>query len=338
MPTCPLLLGVLVVAQLYHVTPRPEEHFRVPLGPGAPSVFLRHLPPNTSAGARVNGPVLILHGSTLPSSLSAAARIDGVSWMDDLASRGFDVWALDFLGFGGSDRYAEMSQDPSSHAPLGRARDAIAQVDAAVSFILQRTKRDRVALIAHSWGTIPAAMYSARAPHTIEKLVLFGPVVTRSGVRDSTPIQAWSVITPEARLTGLLALPPKGTARVLSDDYAGFFRGTYLASDPQSSSRNPPAIALPGGPDADLRDAWSGVELYDPAQIVAPVLIVRGEWDEITTDADARRLFEALHNTVRRDVKLSGGTHVMQLEHARRELYAEVGAFLLEPMVARATQ
>src|SRR5207248_16653 len=114
-----------------------------------------------------------------------------------------------------------------SHAPLGRARDAIAQVDAAVFFILQRTKRERVALIAHSWGTIPAAMYSARAPDKVTKLVLFGPVVTRSGVRDSTPIQAWSVITPEARLTGLVGLPPKGTARVLSDDYEGFFRRTY---------------------------------------------------------------------------------------------------------------
>jgi pimeloyl-ACP methyl ester carboxylesterase len=334
----PLIHAILVVAQLSQATPQPEEQFRVPLGPGAPRVFLRHLLPNKSRAVPVYGPVLILHGSTLPSSLSAAARIDGVSWMDDLARRGFDVWALDFLGFGGSDRYPEMSQDPSSHAPLGRARDAIAQVDAAVTFVLQRTKRDHLALLAHSWGTIPAALYSARAPEKIAKLVLFGPVVTRSGVRDSTPIPAWSAITPEARLAGLFGLPPKGAPRVLAPDYAGFFRVAYLASDAQSYSRNPPAIALPSGPDADLRDAWSGVELYDASRIVAPVLIVRGEWDEITTDADARRLFDALHNTIRRDVKISGGTHVMQLERSRRELYTVVAAFLSENFPARASQ
>lgn len=328
MPGFPLLHAILVMAQLSHAAPPTEEQFRVPLGPGAPRIFLRHLVPSHSGVGQINGPVLILHGSTLPSSLSAAARIDGVSWMDDLAGRGFDVWALDFLGFGGSDRYPEMRQDPSAHAPLGRARDAITQVEVAVGFVLQRTKRDRLILIAHSWGTVPGALYSTRAQDKVSKLVLFGPVVTRNGVRDTTSIPAWSVITPEARLAGLLDLPPKGVSHVLAPDYADFFREVYLASDPQSQSRTPPAIALPSGPDADLRDAWSGVDLYDASRIVAPVLIVRGEWDEITTDADARRLFDALHNTTRRDVKISGGTHVMQLERSRREFYAVVAAFL----------
>jgi pimeloyl-ACP methyl ester carboxylesterase len=320
---------IALAAQLAANVPPSEEQFRVPVKPGGGSVLLRHLAP-AQGKTSLHPPVLILHGSTLPSALSAAARIDGISWMEDLANRGFDVWALDFLGFGGSDRYPEMTQSPTAHEPLGRATDAVGQVDAAASFILHRTKRERVALIAHSWGTIPGAMYSVAAPERVAKLVLFGPVVTRSGPRDTTHMPAWSSITPEDRLAGLAALAPSGAPRVLEQDYSRSFAASYLASDPTSSSRRPPTIALPKGPDADLRDAWSGTELYDASRIVAPVLIVRGEWDEITTDADARRLFDALRNTLRRDVKLSGGTHVMQLERSRRQLYAVVASFLSE--------
>jgi pimeloyl-ACP methyl ester carboxylesterase len=43
-----------------------------------------------------------------------------------LCGAGFDVWTLDFLGFGGSDRYPEMEADADAHAPLGLAADAVA--------------------------------------------------------------------------------------------------------------------------------------------------------------------------------------------------------------------
>jgi hypothetical protein len=33
---------------------------------------------------------------------------------------------------------------------------------------------------------------------------------------------------------------------------------------------------------------------YDPGLIRAPVAIIRGEWDSLATDADARWLFDAL--------------------------------------------
>jgi pimeloyl-ACP methyl ester carboxylesterase len=88
-----------------------------------------------TASAR-RGVVLYLHGATFPSALSVAYRFDGVSWRDALCSAGFDVWALDFLGFGGSDRYPEMEADANANAPLGLAADVVGQVEAAAQFIL----------------------------------------------------------------------------------------------------------------------------------------------------------------------------------------------------------
>src|SRR4051812_1272757 len=47
-------------------------------------------------------PVLILHGATFPSGNAAAWKIGGRSWMDEIADAGYDVYALDFLGYGAS--------------------------------------------------------------------------------------------------------------------------------------------------------------------------------------------------------------------------------------------
>ncbi len=61
----------------------------------------------------------------------------------------------------------------------------------------------------------------------------------------------------------------------------------------------------------------------------APVAIIRGEWDSLCTDADARWLFDSLKQSPRRrDVKISRATHLMHLEENRYALYREVETFL----------
>ena len=73
------------------------------------SLFLRYLPPADTSATRI---VLYVHGATFPSALSIAHRFDGRSWRDALCEAGFHVWGLDFLGFGESDRYPQMSEAP----------------------------------------------------------------------------------------------------------------------------------------------------------------------------------------------------------------------------------
>src|SRR2546430_17448315 len=116
------MLGIMlaVLTQGAMSPPPHEQQFRVWIEPVHLQVFLRHLPPTRSGPGTGKRPVLIIHGSTLPSGTSAAFRINGVSWMDDLAARGFDVWALDFLGYGSSDRYSEMNEPRSEERRVGK--------------------------------------------------------------------------------------------------------------------------------------------------------------------------------------------------------------------------
>src|ERR1051326_192178 len=139
-----------------------EEQFRIPVTSSGLKVFARHLAPANRQPVKEGRVVLILHGGTLPSGASAAFHFDGHSWMDDLSEHGFDVWAMDYLGYGGSDRYPEMSAPPTANPPLGRAVQVSSQVTAVVEFICQRQNVSRVSIVSHSWGTLVAGVFATQ--------------------------------------------------------------------------------------------------------------------------------------------------------------------------------
>lgn len=103
----------------------------------------------------------------------------------------------------------------------------------------------------------------------------------------------------------------------------------YLDSDPESRARNPAGVKTPLGPFSEIIKAWHGQLAYDPSQIRAPVAIIRGEWDGLMLDEDARWLFNAFtHSPLKRDIKIGRGTHVMHLEAMRLALWRESSGFL----------
>src|SRR5579872_3940872 len=125
----------MIPAQNLEKLDRREVHFRIPGPVSNLYLFLRHLGPVRPAGR--TKPVLYVHGMSFPSALSIAHRFDGRSWRDELCDAGFDVWGLDFYGFGCADRYFEMEQPPELNPALGRVEDASHQIEHAVRFICQ---------------------------------------------------------------------------------------------------------------------------------------------------------------------------------------------------------
>lgn len=79
----------------------------------------------------------------------------------------------------------------------------------------------------------------------------------------------------------------------------------------------------------DRHQAWHGQLAYDPARVKAPVAIIRGAWDGLIPDHDARWLFDAFTQApVKRDIKIGRGTHLMHLESMRLALWRESIGFL----------
>jgi pimeloyl-ACP methyl ester carboxylesterase len=294
------------------------QTFRLPATDDRPSLFIRRQP---AAG----GPVLYVHGATFPSALSVGFDFGTGSWLDDWTARGFDGWAFDFAGFGGSGRYAAMSEPADRHPPLGRAPEAARQVSDVVALIRRETGRP-VSLVAHSWGGAPAALATIARPEAIDRLVLFAPIAGRTNGNPSA-LPAWSDVTNDAQYARFVEDVPNGHAPVLE----GFERWApaYLASDPDAAERTPPAVRVPNGPRADNIDSWAGRMPWDPARLTRPIAIVRGAWDSLCRDADAATILDAATAAPsRHDARLEAGTHLMHLETGRHRLYDAVGRAL----------
>lgn len=292
--------------------------------PGEADLLIRHAPgPGPS--------VIYVYGATFPSALSIAYRFGGYSWLDDLQARGFDVWGFDFAGYGGSDRPAAFAREAERGEPIGRASDAAGQLARVVAHVRLASGRQRVSLVAHSWGTIVAGLFASRHPDEVERLVLFGPICRRDGLcSEPANIGAWRLVSIAAQLARFVEDVPKGHPTVLIEPELRRWGPAYLASDPEAAFRMPePAVKVPSGPSADIAAAWAGRLGYEPAAITAPVLIVRGAWDSLTTDADASWLRERLGSSETRDVVIPQGTHLMHLEHAREGLFEATAAFLM---------
>jgi pimeloyl-ACP methyl ester carboxylesterase len=307
-----------------------EQHFRIPGPRDGLSLFLRFLPAARTT-FEPRRAVLYVHGATFPSGLSIANSLDGQSWRDALCEAGFDVWGIDLYGFGHSDRYPEMSQPPTDHAPLCTAADAAGQLEAAVRFILAHQSLTQLSLITHSWGSMPAGHFAGEHPAMVDRLVLFAPIAWRTPRRYETPpaFPAWRTVSLDDQWTRFIEDVPPHETPVLSRVHFDEWGRRYLDSDPDSRSRDPASVKTPLGPFSEIIKAWHGQLAYDPALVRAPVAIIRGEWDGLMLDDDARWLFNAFRQSPgKRDIKIARGTHVMHLEAMRLALWQESIGFL----------
>jgi pimeloyl-ACP methyl ester carboxylesterase len=305
-----------------------EEHFCVASPHRGLSLFLRYLPPRREAPP-LSRTIVYVHGGTFPSALSIAHRFDGRSWRDELGAAGFHVWGLDFHGFGESDPYPEMTAPGDAHPPLGRAAECSRQLEHAVRFICEQQRVPRVSMIAHSWGTIVAGELVGRRPELVHRLVFFGPIARRAPRGERRRLPGWRLISVTDQWERFTADVPPGAPPVLSRRRFEEWGEPYLDTDPASRTRTPAAVKTPSGAFQDIYDAWAGELAYDPGRIEAPVAIIRGEWDGMCPDTDARWLFDALSaSPLRRDIKIGRATHLLHLEENRFALYREAEVFL----------
>jgi pimeloyl-ACP methyl ester carboxylesterase len=232
-----------------------------------------------------------------------------------------------------------MEQPAETISPLGRAEDASRQLEHAVRFICTHHGVDRISLIAHSWGSIVCGRFAGRCAELVDRLVLFGPIAWRHRTEEPAHLAGWRLISLDDQWNRFTETVPPGEPPVLLRRHFDEWGQRYLDIDPESRARSPAAVKVPSGAFQDIFDAWAGDLAYDPSLVRAPAAIIRGEWDAYCTDQDARWLFDAFSSSpIKRDIKISRGTHLMHLEASRFALYRESIAFLLGGDEAPASQ
>ncbi|MEO9965799.1 MAG: alpha/beta hydrolase [Reichenbachiella sp.] len=329
---CLLVIHSICTSQPINTDLKDFRFKRLNIESRIPDLYLSllHLPAGLKKKNQL--PVLFVHGASFPSALAFGFQMDNSSWMDDLSNQGYEVYALDHLGYGESDRYSEMLINENSGDPLGTGKEVAFDIEQAVEYILERTGQKKLCLIGHSWGATVSGYYASQHPDQIEKLVLFAPLVEREGpVSWSKPDYGYIELTPEKRVEQFLTQLPKGHDSVLEDEVMEYWGQTWLASDSSSIVENREYVRYPAGWKKDLYDCWNGDCFFVPGRVLAPTLVIRGEWDTSFSWDDGRRLFENLDEAaLKKYVVIEKSTHVIHLEKPRKQLYNEVQLFLSE--------
>src|SRR5215210_4667529 len=125
-------------------------------------IFVRNKRPANMTSFRPERTVVYVHGATYPSSTAFVLKLDGLSWMEYIAARGYDVYLLDLRGYGKSTRPKEMEEDPKANPPIVRGDTAVRDIGSVVDFVLKRRNIPRLSLIGHSWGTTLMATYTTQ--------------------------------------------------------------------------------------------------------------------------------------------------------------------------------
>ncbi|MFL1462715.1 alpha/beta hydrolase [Roseococcus sp. DSY-14] len=299
-------------------------------------LFLRNKRPEGMAAFTPGRTVLMVHGATYPAHTAFDLPLGGLSWMDYIAGRGFDVWSLDLRGYGRSTRPPEMAQPPEANPPLVRGETAVTDIAAASEFIRNRRGIGRCVHFGYSWGTALMGRYAAGNAAAVERLVLYAPVWLRTTASLADPggdLGAYRWVTQEqARARRGAGVPEAARATLVPAGWFEHWAGVTWATDPEGLRRNPQALRAPNGSVADGREFWAaGRPFYEPQRITAPTLLVLGEWDQDTPPAMAQALFPLLSASPgKRLVLLGEGTHGMWMERNRGALFQAVQVFLEE--------
>jgi pimeloyl-ACP methyl ester carboxylesterase len=339
-----LLTAVIAAAFATHVgapqalaqTPKVVmEEMMVPSEPGI-EIYVRNKRPADMTAFRPERTLLFVHGATYPAHTSFDLKLDGVSWMDYIAARGYDVYLLDIRGYGKSTRPREMDDKPDANAPVVRGVTAVKDISAVVDFILKRRSIPRLNLLGWSWGTTLMATYTTENPGKVERLVLYAPAwirTTPSLSRPAGPLGAYRAVAREqAKSRWLTGVPEDKKAALIPAGWFESWADATFATDPVGAKMTPPALRAPNGVQQDGDEFFSaGKPYYDPAKITVPTLLVHAEWDRDTPAYMAQTLFPLLVNAPgKRYVQLPEGTHTIMMEKNRLMLFEAVQAFLDE--------
>lgn len=302
--------------------------------------------------AGFRGVLLMLHGGYWPCTPAFDLAHEDYSWMAALARRGWDVYAMDMLGYGRSSRPlmddprnlpAEQQELLSPHvlaapaAPtypfdLVTSDSEADDIDRVVDFIRARRGVDRVCLIGWSGGGCRSGTYIARHPEKIARLVVYASSnYQRDGSRK--PAQVPKPGTPMTLQTYEDFITKRWDPAISRADQVapGLKEVAWqasLASDPLGATWG--LAGGKGGLRGPSRTYW-GWNRDGAAQVTLPTLVMVGDGDRLLPSN--RELYADLGASPKAFVEFACGSHFAQWEKQRHLLHRLSAAWLEETTV-----
>lgn len=262
-------------------------------------------------------PVLFLvHGSSVSALPSFDLTVPGAgeySLMNVFARLGYDVWTMDFDGYGKSSTGPGNSDIASG----------VADLMAAMPVVERETGQKRFHFMGESSGAIRAGAFAIAAPDRVDRLVL--EAFTYTG-KDSPTLAKRGEQVEFYRTHNRR---PRGREMITSI----FNRDKPGTSDTRvavamANAEMPHGDSVPTGTYLDM---VANLPLVDPTKLRSPVLVVRGEYDGIATDADLLDFFAKVPVQDKQYAIIPGAAHSIGMSYARAGLWHVMEAFLTMP-------
>jgi pimeloyl-ACP methyl ester carboxylesterase len=262
-------------------------------------------------------PVLFLvHGSSLSSRSTFDLTVPGAgeySMMNVFARLGYDVWTMDFEGYGRSTQ-----TDGNSDIKSG-----VEDLKAAMEVVSRETGQHTASFMGESSGALRAAAFAEMRPENIDRLVLVALTYTGKG---SPTLAKRAEQTEYFRTHNRRKRDREMIESIFTRDKAGTADPRVAAAI--AAAELPLADTVPTGTYLDMT---ANLPVVDPAKVKAPVMIVRGQYDGIATDADLLDFYEKLVNQDRQYIIIAGAAHSVGLGYNRMKFWHMAHAFLTMP-------
>ena len=260
--------------------------------------------------------LLLVHGSSPAALASYDLSVPGhaeYSLMNVFARLGYDVWTLDHEGYGAST-HTEANSDIASGV-----EDLVVVTD----FIRGQTGQEVVHLLGESSGAIRAAAFAAARPERAGRLVLSAFTYTGAG----SPTLAKRAEQTEYFRTHNRR--PRGRDMLESI----FTRDRPGTTEPEVIRAFVEKEIVYGDsvPTGTYLDMTAHLPLVDPARVLSPVLLVKGEYDGISSLEDLQAFFAKLPNGDRQLSIIKGAAHSLVLARSHLVFQHVAQAFLGMP-------
>lgn len=264
-------------------------------------------------------PVLLLvHGSS-PAALASFDLVvpghpeDEYSLMNVFAGRGYDVWTLDHEGYGRSTQTSGNSDIASG----------VADLVAATDLIRRETGQARVHLLGESSGAIRAAAFAQAQPDRAGRLVLAAFTYTGAG---SPTLAKRAEGTDFFRTHNRRPRDRAMLESIFTRDHPGTTDPDVVEAFVRKEIVNGESV-----PTGTYLDMTAHLPLVDPARVLSPVLLAKGEYDGISTLQDLQDFFDKLPNGDRQLVVIRGAAHSVIVSRSHKAFQHVTTAFLAMP-------
>ena len=305
-------------------------------------IYVRHVTAENPTGtvADENKVVLFVHGGTTPVAAGYDMEFQDYSWMEALAREGFDVWAVDQTGYGGSARpfmddpcnvdpelqatllVGNVLEEPcAAHHPLrfNTIRGEWEEIDAAVNFILEETGASRLSLIGWSAGGPRAGGYATLHPDKVNRLFLFAPVAGNANLQlADAPAEGFTTTLRDKEGFGESWRAQATCPGQIEDGALDAYWAASMKWDPVGATWGPE------GGDGYVRGPTRTGSGWTPDMVASldkPLLVIGGELDATIQPAAAKSVYEQAGSTDKVYVAVACGSHFLLWEKDRGVLH-----------------